>query len=1302
MVKWIKIIALAVLLGGVLAGLNMYARAAGIGGGSGTISSLEQWTSTSSPAAGITQRVFGKSVIITGVTTGTCLSLDANHTLTTMACGGAGSSFDYPFVPTANYGVTQSATNTPVWGRGGLYASTTGTTNALSVSSSGNGRAVEVVTTGNGPGFWFQCNGTGGYCMTGIMKGTSVNPIDIAHNPDSVTTVSSVSFANNVNALGPVLQLAGNSTGKGLLLSCWVTGDWCDRVQSQGFGVFISANGDGGASTPLKVASGLATTTILEINSSGNLAIGSFTTIAHKLEVGSTTGQNTARINGLSTANNAPIASFFRSGTVEWAIGAGGTSASDFSISANPNSTYTDASLASNAKLTIKSTGNVGIGTSSPYAALSVNGQTVALYFTATSTTQASTLPYASTTALSVSTLTSGNCVQAGTGGLLTDTGSACGSGGATFGYPFTTATNYGVTASATSTPLWARAGLFASSTSQFDQINVGSSTSGAMATSTFYGNVEIKGRLRDDSVTSALILDDSLGLAGAYGGTSCTNQAITALSAAGAASCGTFLQALGNYGTTTNANISFSTTTKLANGLTYGMQIIPSADGLLFTPTVSGTYSGQAGSVANALTVNNSDTGIGSGGTFNGSAAVTISRNTIGAIGTTSPWTVGQMPYVTSVGLLTSVATSTLAFSGPFSGTGFGALVGGANTTLTWTGLATSTALTANQVLYASSITGVAGNNNHVWLNGPGWLGVGTSTPQWLVTLATSTAPQLVLTDAIGSPWAIRDAGSNLYFATTTNTTFATSTKAALTIDANGFPTFNALGGVAGCAQFDNTGKISNTGTTCGTSSSAFEIATTSLTISQLTYVNQVSGRTTLASVATSTLAFSGPFSGTGFGALVGGANTTVTWTGLATSSPLTTNNLLYASNATTGVAPAGKLTWLNGPSWLGIGTTTPQWEVTIATTTAPQLVLQGGVSDAPWALRSIGGALYFATTTNTATFATSSAANTSLTIDTNGFPRFSALGGVAGCAQFDNTGKIANTGTVCGNSVSAFEMATTSLTISQLTYVNQVSGRTTLASVATTTKTYSGPFNITAGAGALVGGSNSTLTWTGLATTTLLATNQVLYAANSTTGVAGSNNHVWLNGPGWLGVGTSTPQWLTTLATTTAAQLVLEGGNSDAAYAFRSIGGSLYIATTSPTTFATTSLAVFSITPQGQIASAGAQGATSTAITLDWKGTPNLVQYAIGSAATTVYVINATTSDMLNSRKTIVVTNPATVAAGALTLLNIKFMGTTPTQTTTAGSGDIYSCIVVFATSTTGASLNRQVECTAGAGVN
>jgi hypothetical protein len=53
--------------------------------------------------------------------------------------------------------------------------------------------------------------------------------------------------------------------------------------------------------------------------------------------------------------------------------------------------------------LAILSNGNVGVGTTSPYAKLSVVGQAVAEYFTATSTSIASRFPYASSTAQTIS-----------------------------------------------------------------------------------------------------------------------------------------------------------------------------------------------------------------------------------------------------------------------------------------------------------------------------------------------------------------------------------------------------------------------------------------------------------------------------------------------------------------------------------------------------------------------------------------------------------------------------------------------------------------------------------------------------------------------------------------------------------------------------------------------------------------------------------------------------------------------------------------------------------------------------------
>ena len=80
------------------------------------------------------------------------------------------------------------------------------------------------------------------------------------------------------------------------------------------------------------------------------------------------------------------------------------------------------------------------------------------------------------------------------------------------------------------------------------------------------------------------------------------------------------------------------------------------------FVGNITGTVTGQASSVANAVTFNNANTGDASGTTYNGSAARTISANTLGALSLTGGGTVSGA--VTFSGPVTFSGTATYVLS--------------------------------------------------------------------------------------------------------------------------------------------------------------------------------------------------------------------------------------------------------------------------------------------------------------------------------------------------------------------------------------------------------------------------------------------------------------------------------------------------------------------------------------------------------------------------------------------------------------------------------------------------------------
>lgn len=222
---------------------------------------------------------------------------------------------------------------------------------------------------------------------------------------------------------------------------------------------------------------------------------------------------------------------------------------------------------------------------------------------------------------------------------------------------------------------------------------------------------------------------------------------------------------------------------------------------------------------------------------------------------------------------------------------------------------------------------------------------------------------------------------------------------------------------------------------------------------------------------------------------------------------------------------------------------------------------------------------------------------------------------------------------------SSNALSIANNGLTLAMLPQVSanrllgNASGAAANAAEVATTSLYSGTVGMLpyfSGTGALVGTSSLTLTTGGL-----------------------------------FGIGSTTPwAWLSISPNGTAAPAFAIGSSS--------------------------SQTQFQVTSGGQTGVCeskygyGPTAATSTTITLDWINTCNTVTINIGNAATTVTLINATTSNMTGSRKLVEVCNP-TQAAGAITWKGVEWIGgTTPSQTTTSNQCDDWSFWVGSATST------------------
>ena len=219
-------------------------------------------------------------------------------------------------------------------------------------------------------------------------------------------------------------------------------------------------------------------------------------------------------------------------------------------------------------------------------------------------------------------------------------------------------------------------------------------------------------------------------------------------------------IDSLGNVGigTTTplaklnvyGGDVSFQTTSNSATAF----QILNAA-----TTSVFNVDTSAASTTISNLTVSaNSALGTVVGGTWHGTEIGT----TYGGTGLTSSPSYGQLLVGNSSNGYTLQSTSTIGLLGS----------------------STVSSLLAN---YIPKWDGSIFNNSNIYDNGTN-IGIGTTTSQWPLTIYSATAPQLSLSAGAGiDQWTLRNVNTNLYFATSSNSTYATNTLAAMTILSSG-----------------------------------------------------------------------------------------------------------------------------------------------------------------------------------------------------------------------------------------------------------------------------------------------------------------------------------------------------------------------------------------------------------------------------------------------------------------------------------------------------------------------------------
>ena len=577
--------------------------------------------------------------------------------------------------------------------------------------------------------------------------------------------------------------------------------------------------------------------------------------------------------------------------------------------------------------------------------------------------------------------------------------------------------------------------------------------------------------------------------------------------------------------------------------------------------------------------------------------------------------------------------------------------------------------------------------------ITGLGNVGIGTTTPTWLLNPASSTASQLALSSGAGfSQWAFRNAGGNLYFATTTLAGTATSSVSALSINANGQvlvgnrgsitvpaysfaedPDTGVYGDGSGGVNFTNNGNLNwsinsagalasvssggrlkvaggsdvsspdiqsnvdtNTGIAfsnderimfvsngaevarftslgglgIGTSTPAWQLQISSSTKSQLTLSDpsvltnnhwsfrNAGGLFYIATSSASTFATSSTVA-----LSIDSTNTVTFGNANATCIALTGHAGLCDGNDASGGASTYDA-WTH-PSF-GLSATTSQmlfgtttasnFGVTMSSSTAPQLSLSAGAGFGQWAFRNAEGNFYLATTTVAGTATTSSSA-------------LSIIG---------SSGKV-GIGTSSPSSHLTVDNFRDGAVVMNVTNMSNTSGAS--AGYVAYTGQASGGFSVTPANYALAHFAsrfNMGIS-SGGGVDVLSATGDIRFYTN---GTDTSNERMRIDTYGGIGIGTTTPYYGLTLASTTAPQLSLSAGAGFSQWAFRNAGGNFYLATTTVAGTATSSVSALSII--------GSSGNVGIGTTSPWgllSVNPDRISgpsFVVGSSTATYLVVN------------------------------------------------------------------------------